>query len=148
NMQQIYLNYEINRRNLVLTIRQKDQAFEQIIAPPAGAAQGTQQNTAAVQTTNLINFQTQLLNRANTLVIGRQASRTARLSLYRGRGMMPYDDWDAFPVLFPEEPVHRDGVGTGQRTPVGPPMGPAMGPPMGPAMGPPPVVPVGDLMAR
>ena len=38
SMQTLYLTYEITRRNLVLTIRQKDQAFEQIIAPPAGAA--------------------------------------------------------------------------------------------------------------
>jgi hypothetical protein len=120
NMQQLYLNYEINRRNLVLTIRQKDQAFEQIIAPPAGAAQGTQQNTAAVQTTNLINFQSQLLNRANTLVIQWQTYQTARLSLYRDLGIMPYDEWEAFHVLFPNEPVHRDDVGTGNRANQGP----------------------------
>ena len=42
NLQQQYLNYEIAKRNFVLTIRQKDQAFEQIVAPPqaAGAAAG------------------------------------------------------------------------------------------------------------
>ena len=33
-MQVDYINYEITKRNLVLNIRLKDQAFEQIVAPP------------------------------------------------------------------------------------------------------------------
>ena len=47
SMQLHYLNYEIAKRNLVLTIRQKDQAFEQIIAPPAGGRPGRGQPGAA-----------------------------------------------------------------------------------------------------
>ena len=35
-----YINYEIAKRNFELNVRLKDQAFEQIIAPPA--AGGTQ----------------------------------------------------------------------------------------------------------
>jgi hypothetical protein len=125
SMQTNYLNYEISRRNLVLTVRQKDQAFEQIIAPPAGAAAGTQQNTAAVQTTNLTNFQNQLLGRQNTLVISWLQFELSRLTLYRDLGIMPYDEWEAFHVLFPQEPVHRDDVGTKPRTARGPATAPA-----------------------
>ena len=35
-MQVAYIKYEIAKRNLVLQIRLKDQAFEQIVAPPGG----------------------------------------------------------------------------------------------------------------
>ena len=62
-MQVTYIQYEIAKRNLVLTIRLKDQAFEQIIAPPqAGAGtQGlAQAANAATQTNNLISFQNAL----------------------------------------------------------------------------------------
>ena len=42
----------------MLNVRLKDQAFEQIIAPPAGGHAGAAQAAnAATQTTNLINFQ-------------------------------------------------------------------------------------------
>ena len=34
-----YINYEINKRNYELNVRLKDQAFEQIVAPPAGGRQ-------------------------------------------------------------------------------------------------------------
>ena len=37
DLQTQYLTTRSPKRNFVLTIRQKDQAFEQIIAPPAGA---------------------------------------------------------------------------------------------------------------
>ncbi len=37
-MELLYQQYEIAERNLVLSVRLKDQAFEQIIAPPAGAS--------------------------------------------------------------------------------------------------------------
>ena len=36
-----YIDYEINKRNYELNVRLKDQAFEQIVAPPAGGATGT-----------------------------------------------------------------------------------------------------------
>ena len=38
NVQQQYLTYEIAKRNFVLQVRQKDQSFEQIVAPPGRAA--------------------------------------------------------------------------------------------------------------
>ena len=43
-------------------MRLKDQAFEQIIAPPAGGTQNLAQTAnAATQTTNLLNFQGNLI---------------------------------------------------------------------------------------
>ena len=94
-----YWNYEIARRNFVLLIRQKDQAFEQIIAPPAAgaAAQG------AVQTNNLISAQTGLINSENQLITAWFNFQLNRLSLYRELGTLPYDEWEAFSELFPSE---------------------------------------------
>jgi hypothetical protein len=120
-MHSLYLTYEINRRNLVLTVRQKDQAFEQIIAPPAGAVNPAQ---AATQTTNLINFQQQLLTLENTLVMGWQQYQLQRLSLYRDIGIMPYDEWEAFHELFPAITINRDVAAAG----AGPSSGPTAAP--------------------
>ena len=53
-----YIGYEINKRNYELNVRLKDQAFEQIVAPPAGGTQSLAQSAnAATQTTNLLSFQ-------------------------------------------------------------------------------------------
>ncbi len=53
-----YINYEIAKRNYELSVRLKDQSFEQIVAPPAGGTQALAQSAnAATQTTNLLNFQ-------------------------------------------------------------------------------------------
>src|SRR5262249_47882630 len=82
NMQLQYLEYEISKQNFILSIRQKDQAFEQIGAPPAGA--GTSQ--APLKPTNLINFQNSLVNNENALVTNWYQFQQARLSLYRDLG--------------------------------------------------------------
>ncbi len=103
SLQSFYLYYEILKRNFVLTIRQKDQAFEQIIAPPAGAtAAGTSQ--APLQTTNLIQFQNSLISIENQLVTFWYQYEQQRLELYRDLGTLPYDEWEAFHELFPDEP--------------------------------------------
>lgn len=127
SVQQTYLTYEIAKRNFVLTIRQKDQAFEQIIAPPQGAAGGTQ---GALQTTNLISFQNSLLQLKNQLVTGWYQYQVNRLQLYRDLGTLPIDEWEAFHEVFPDEPV-----GTAAGTAGGPP-GVAGAPPAGPGPGP------------
>jgi hypothetical protein len=98
NMQLQYLEYEISKRNFILSIRQKDQAFEQIVAPPAGV--GTSQ--APLQTTNLINFQNGLVGNENGLVTNWYQFQSARLALYRDLGTLPFDEWEAFYELFPE----------------------------------------------
>jgi hypothetical protein len=106
NMQVAYIQYEIAKRNLVLQIRLKDQAFEQIVAPPqAGATSGglASSANAATQTTNLINFQNGLINSEIALVNQWAQYQLARLTLYRDIGTLPYDEWEAFSELFPAE---------------------------------------------
>jgi hypothetical protein len=119
NLHQQYLNYEISRRNFVLVVRQKDQAFEQIIAPPqqpaGGAVSPQQSNQAALQTTNLINFQGSLLNLENTLVRSWQQYELQRLQVYRDLGTLPYDEWEAFCELYPSE--YTGGAGGGAARP-------------------------------
>ncbi|GAC1470526.1 MAG: hypothetical protein NVSMB9_15710 [Isosphaeraceae bacterium] len=105
-----YLTFEIAKRNFILAIRLKDQAFEQIVAPPQGGA-AVSTNQAALQTTNLINFQNQLLNFENSLVTSWYQYQVARLQLYRDLGILPYDEWEAFHELFPAEPI-RSGPPT------------------------------------
>ena len=108
-----YLTYEINKRNFVLTIRLRDQAFEQIVAPPAAAAGG---NQAPLQTTNLVSFQSQLLGIENQLVTSWYQFQLARLQLYRDLGTLPIDEWEAFHAIFPDQPltaVNLDPPGRG-----------------------------------
>ncbi|AGA28964.1 TolC family protein [Singulisphaera acidiphila] len=117
NLHQQYLTYEINRKNFTLAVRLKDQAFEQIIAPPQGAAgaSGTAQAAnAATQTNNLINFQRQLLTQENTLITNWLGYETARLTLYRDLGTLPYDEWEAYRELFPAD-YGNAGTGGGSR---------------------------------
>jgi hypothetical protein len=105
-MQVAYIQYEIAKRNLILQIRLKDQAFEQIVAPPqAGAGtQGLAQSAnAATQTTNLIGFQNGLIGGEITLINTWAAYELARLVLYRDIGTLPYDEWEAFSEVFPAE---------------------------------------------
>jgi hypothetical protein len=116
NAQLQYLTYEISRRNFILVIRQKDQAFEQIIAPPqqvggaaAGGGGGQAGQQGAIQTTNLVNFQSQLLNLENTLVRSWQTYQLYRLQTYRDLGTLPYDEWEAFCELFPAEYTGGNG---------------------------------------
>jgi hypothetical protein len=111
NLHQQYLNYEIGKRNLVLSVRQKDQAGEQLIAPPAGAAGTAQVANAATQTNNLTGAQNRILGIQNALVIAWLQYELQRLQLYRDLGTLPYDEWEAFHELFPSEPVNRDVAG-------------------------------------
>jgi hypothetical protein len=106
SMQVTYIGYEITKANLILNIRLKDQAFEQIVAPPqAGAGtQGLAQTAnAATQTTNLINFQNTLIQSEIALTTAFQAYQLARLTVYRDIGTLPYDEWEAFSEIFPAE---------------------------------------------
>jgi Outer membrane efflux protein len=104
-MQVAAITYEIAKQSLELNIRLKDQAFEQIIAPPqAGAGQGLAQSAnAAAQTSNLISFQSNLIRAEGSLLTAWQNFQLARLSLYRDIGTLPYDEWEAFSELFPAE---------------------------------------------
>jgi hypothetical protein len=103
-VQVAYINYEISKRNYELNVRLKDQAFEQIIAPPAAGGGGLAQTAnAATQTTNLLNFQGNLIGAMLTLTNGWATYQTQRLIVYRDIGILPYDEWEAFSELFPAQ---------------------------------------------
>ncbi len=99
SVQQNYLQYEITKQNLVLACRLKDQAFEQIVAPPATA--GASQ--AALQTTNLTQFQNSLISAENTLVTQWYFFEQNRLETYRDMGTLPIDEWEALNAIFPSQ---------------------------------------------
>ncbi|HKM56409.1 MAG TPA: TolC family protein, partial [Isosphaeraceae bacterium] len=105
SMQVTYITYQINKAQLALNIRLKDQAFEQIIAPPQSTTGQSLAQTAnaATQTTNLIGFQRQLITSEQAVINAYQAYEAARLTVYRDIGTLPYDEWEAFSELFPSE---------------------------------------------
>jgi hypothetical protein len=104
NVHLAYINYEIAKRNFELNVRLKDQAFEAIIAPPAGGANALAQSAnAATQTTNLLSFQGQLIGAMLALTNGWQNYQTQRLIVYRDIGNLPYDEWEAFSELYPSQ---------------------------------------------
>jgi Outer membrane efflux protein len=99
-----YINYEIAKRNFELNVRLKDQAFEQIVAPPAAGGGGLAQvANAATQTTNLLSFQGNLITAMLSLTNGWASYQTQRLIVYRDIGILPYDEWEAFSELYPAQ---------------------------------------------
>ncbi len=103
-VQVAYINYEIAKRNFELNVRLKDQAFEQIVAPPAAGGGGLAQTAnAATQTTNLLSFQSAMITAMLALTNGWQIYETQRLIVYRDIGILPYDEWEAFSELFPAQ---------------------------------------------
>jgi hypothetical protein len=112
-----YIGYEINKRNYELNVRLKDQAFEQIVAPPAGGTQNLAQSAnAATQTTNLLSFQSAAYRSQLALITGYEGYQTNRLIFYRDIGTLPYDEWEAFSELFPTQ-YHGPIIGTPTREP-------------------------------
>jgi hypothetical protein len=100
NLQLQAQTYEINKRSFILSIRQKDQAQEQLIAPPAGAG-GGQQSQAAVQTQNVIQAQGNVIRSQNALLQIWVNYVTQRMVIYRDLGIVPFDEWEAYYELFP-----------------------------------------------
>ena len=99
-MELYYNQYKLAQRNLVFTVRQKDQAFEQIVAPPATSAGNT---NAAATTINLINAQSGVITNENNLVSIWYNYQVYRLAVYRDLGILPFDEWEAFDELFPPD---------------------------------------------
>jgi len=119
SMQQFYLNYEIAKGNFILSVRQKDQALEQILAPPAAAGGGSQ---APLQVTNLVGFQNSLVQSENALVTSWYQYQLFRLQVYRDLGTLPIDEWEAFDELFPElRNAGGDGASASRPGPAGAP---------------------------
>ena len=63
-MQLLYTQFQVAERNLILSVRTKDQSFEQIVAPP----QPNATSQGAVQTNNLIQAQGNVISQENNLV--------------------------------------------------------------------------------
>ncbi len=115
NVHSSYIQYEINKRTYELNVRLKDQAFEQIVAPPQGGTQSLAQSAnAATQTINLLSFQGTSYRSQIGLITQFEQYQTNRLIFYRDIGTLPYDEWEAFCELFPAQyygPLigHADG---------------------------------------
>jgi hypothetical protein len=141
SLQLTYLTYSLYKRNFVLYARQKDQAFENIIAPPQSgqaAAGGTGSGNAgtnasgAIQTQNLISAQSGLIGIENNLISQWYNYQQARLIVYRDLGNLPYDEWEAFYEIFPSEYRGLGAGGLGFASPAGAPDpgGPTTGSPV------------------
>jgi hypothetical protein len=118
--------WEIQKRLLLLTLRQRDNAQRQISAPPANANADTSALVTA-NTTNVISAQQGLLTAQTRLIATWVGYETQRMALYRDLGIMPYDEWEAFYEFFPPE------SSTAGRGPVANP-GPAAARPAAPAV--------------
>lgn len=123
NMQIAYFNYAIAKQVLALQARLKDQAFEQLVAPPAATSGNNLAATAnaATQTQNLLQAQGNLIGAQSSILSTWLTFQTNRLTLYRDIGTLPYDEWEAFSELFPAE--YRGpalGPGTSDTRPAAP----------------------------
>ncbi|GIW88482.1 MAG: hypothetical protein KatS3mg108_2806 [Isosphaeraceae bacterium] len=109
NLIQFAEQYEVTKTQIVLLLRQRDQALQQLIAPPdqgAGAG-GFNPNLAASQATQTLNFIQSLNNilvQQNSLIQLWVNYQSLRLALYRDLGIMPFDEWEAYYELFASNP--------------------------------------------
>ena len=83
------------KRILLAAIRLKDNAFEQIVAPPAAAAQPGA-SSAPLAVMNLLPIQNDLLEHESQLIALWAKFHTERLALAHDRGMLPATDWKSF----------------------------------------------------
>jgi hypothetical protein len=84
--------YEEEKRSCELAIRQKDQAFERLLAPSAGGVM-TSRSPLLV---GLLDQVSQVFEVQDRLVALWTSFRAERLALYRKIGVLPYNDWSAF----------------------------------------------------
>jgi hypothetical protein len=106
--------FEIDKRNLFLNLRQKDNILRQILAPPtASDVGGGNAANQATQTINLTNAQVSILGSQNALIGDWVSYQTQRLGLYADLGIMPYDEWEAFYELFPSKPTGNGNAAPG-----------------------------------
>jgi hypothetical protein len=122
------VQYEVQKRNILYTIRSRDATLQQIVAPPAAA--GADQTS---QTINLVGFTNQVNQLQNQLVQIWVTYQSQRLALYRDLGILPYDEWEAYYEFFPADTAGNGGASS--RIDGGPPAGGAVDPqpaPVGP----------------
>ena len=101
-LQLIFQQYEIGKKQLLLSFRSRDQSQEQLFAPPSsGGATDT-----AVTVVNLNQATGSLNSSANGLVSYYVQFLGLRLQLFRDLGIMPYDEWEAFYELFSPKSIY------------------------------------------
>jgi len=98
--------YEEEKRSYELAIRQWDQAFERLIAPPVGAIRSSR----STQLDRLIEQVTQVVKAEDRLASLWTSFRTERLALYRDLGALPYNDWHSFYADLSAGPVAAPAV--------------------------------------
>ncbi len=125
NLAVLMEQYEINKSQLTLVLRQRDQSLQQIIAPPdQGAGGGASSANQATQTLNFIQSTSNIYSLQNTLVTQWVTYQTTRLALYRDLGIMPFDEWEAYYELYPASAGRpADGPGLGEPAATGVPAG-------------------------
>src|SRR5262249_34036535 len=108
--------YELQKRNLFLNLRQKDNTLQQIVAPPGGdaggaggAGGGANATSQATQTINLVNAQNNVLTAQNALIVTWVGYVTQRLVFYSDLGIIPYDEWEAYYEFFNPKSVNPGG---------------------------------------
>ncbi len=103
-MQFNYVQYQVTKRALILAVTVKDQAFEQLVAPPQPGVAGQ----GAVNTVNLLNAQNNIIQAENSLVSTWYQYQLYRLQVYRDLGILPIDEWEAFDEIFPPDRTRRN----------------------------------------
>jgi len=98
-LQLIFQQYEIGKKQLILSFRQRDQSQEQLFAPGGTA-------DTAVTVNNLNQSTVSLNSSANSLVTNYVTFLGLRLQLFRDLGIMPYDEWEAFYELFSPKSIY------------------------------------------
>jgi hypothetical protein len=124
-MQLLYIQFLVAEKNLVLSVRTKDQSFEQLVAPP----QPNATTQGATQTINLITAQGNVIGQQNNLVSLWYQYQLFRLQVYRDLGILPFDEWEAFDEIFP--PDRSGNAGNAANSSGGPAVAQPVQPPPG-----------------
>ena len=98
--------YEEEKRSYELAIRQRDQAFERLLAPPVGVIRSSRSPLLE----GLIEQVTQVVKAEDRLAALWTSFRTERLALYRDLGVLPYNDWHSFYADLSAGPVAAPAV--------------------------------------
>jgi hypothetical protein len=121
--------YDIQKVQLLLRLRQKDNSLQTIVAPPSAGDVSGGANAAtsqATQTLNLIQAQGGILTAQTQLITLWINYVTQRMVLIKDLGTIPYDEWEAFYEFFPDQA--RAAATDAARAAAGPPGPPAPAP--------------------
>jgi hypothetical protein len=93
----LHKNYETARRGQELSLREADQWFEQLIAPPLGGGSPLARSiNVSVQITRVLEAQSRLYRGRSDFESQWLEFKEKSLAFYRELGIMPYDTWESF----------------------------------------------------